>query len=583
VNTAVYRHLLGTYGRRWGYWFGFVSEIIRTLLLRVYVTVIMAQTAADIASGNLAAAKWNALYFLIAYSVGAIIGAVGELVIVGTENNQYERLMVKYYTRLIAKDMSFFRDNQTGYLVSLYRQYLDSAILLVRFIRGDAIRAFISITVPAIILTVADWRVGLVAIVIIIIQLFYMIWVSRKVNFHRTLAHEIYRQITAEVSDEITNIVAFKSGGKDEEGRTLITELAHKESQTFWGRHSLPIYFDLPRAIFTAAGVSISMYFIITGVHGSALSISLIVLTITYMFQIIRTVADIPGLMVQHDEFITKLYPTLKYLTPVYETIQDPEQPEDATKIRDGKISIENLDFSYPSQSNADKRIPVFTQLNLEIAAGEQIGVVGLSGAGKSTLTSLLMRFDEVTGGSIKIDGLDIRHVRQSDLRQRIAYVPQEPLLFHRTIMENIAYFHPNATEKEVIAAAKAAHAHDFISTFPQEYHTMVGERGIKLSGGQKQRVVIARAILKRAPIMIFDEATSALDSESEEIIQRALPEILGKQTAIIIAHRLSTVANLDRIVVMDSGKIIEEGTHQQLLVQKGRYAQLWRKQTLGE
>ena len=134
MNTAVYRHLLGTYGRRWGYWFGFVSEIIRTLLLRVYVTVIMAQTAADIASGNLAAAKWNALYFLIAYSVGAIIGAVGELVIVGTENNQYERLMVKYYTRLIAKDMSFFRDNQTGYLVSLYRQYLDSAILLVRFI-----------------------------------------------------------------------------------------------------------------------------------------------------------------------------------------------------------------------------------------------------------------------------------------------------------------------------------------------------------------------------------------------------------------------------------------------------------------
>jgi ABC-type bacteriocin/lantibiotic exporters, contain an N-terminal double-glycine peptidase domain len=222
----------------------------------------------------------------------------------------------------------------------------------------------------------------------------------------------------------------------------------------------------------------------------------------------------------------------------------------------------------------------VFSGLNLRIPGGQQVGVVGLSGAGKSTLASLLMRFDDVDSGSIKIDGIDIRDVRQEELRAQIAYVPQEPLLFHRTIRENLQYFGKDLSEAHMIRAAKAAHAHEFIQRLPEGYDSMVGERGIKLSGGQKQRIVIARAILKNAPIMIFDEATSALDSESEKIIQEALPEILGKRTAIVIAHRLSTVAGLDRIIVMHGGRIVEDGTHEELLKLKGRYYSLWQKQT---
>ena len=246
---------------------------------------------------------------------------------------------------------------------------------------------------------------------------------------------------------------------------------------------------------------------------------------------------------------------------------------------------MKDKDSRAKERSSAERKndsVTVFKNLNIKIGANEQVGVVGLSGAGKSTLASLLMRFDDVDSGSISIGGTDIRAVKQNELRRNIAYVPQEPLLFHRSVRDNIAYYNPEASDAEVERAAQAAHAHDFIKKMPRGYGTIVGERGIKLSGGQKQRIAIARAVLKDAPVMIFDEATSALDSESEQIIQRALPEILGKRTAIIIAHRLSTVAGLDRIIVMHDGAVAESGTHDQLLRKKGRYYALWQKQTSG-
>jgi ATP-binding cassette subfamily B protein len=226
--------------------------------------------------------------------------------------------------------------------------------------------------------------------------------------------------------------------------------------------------------------------------------------------------------------------------------------------------------------------VPVFEDLTVTIAGGEQVGIVGLSGAGKSTLAGLLMRFDDVTQGAIRIDGVDLRDVRQSELRRQIAYVPQEPLLFHRSIRDNIAYFDEEATQAQIERAAQAAHAHHFIQRLPLGYDSMVGERGVKLSGGQKQRIVIARSILKNAPIMLFDEATGALDTESEQIIQRALPEIMGRHTAIVIAHRLSTIAGLDRILVMHEGRIAEQGSHAELLRLGGRYARLWYRQVEG-
>lgn len=578
MNKEVYRHVLNTYGRNPGQWFGLLAEIVRTLISRVYVTILMAQVAANIASGDADSAKRHIIYFLIAYVAGAIIGAIGELVAVRTENDVYGRLMMVYYLKLTGKDMSFYRDSQTGYLTSTFRQYLDGAILFVRFLRGEVTRVTISLIVPALVLLVVDWKIGIVACLIVITQVLYVVWSSSKANEYRQMSHEIYRKVTSEVSDEITNIVAFKSAGKEKEAHSRFAHLISKEVKTFWLRRRTTTLLDLPRNLITAIGVTTAFYFVVLGNFDKSKSVGLIVLTLTYMFQIIRNVSELPTLITQHDDFVTKIYPTLKYLNNENEEIKDPSQPK-SLNVSKGTIDIGGVTFSYPSNSGKGQRIKVFNGLSLRVSAGEQVGIVGLSGAGKTTLANLLMRFDDIEGGSIKIDGVDIRNVAQAELRQKIAYVPQEPLLFHRTIRENIAYFDSEATDRNIKNAAEAAHAQEFIEKLPEGYNTIVGERGIKLSGGQKQRVVIARAILKGAPIMIFDEATSALDSESEKIIQHAMPEIIGKQTAIVIAHRLSTVAGLDRIVVMHEGKITEEGNHEELLNIKGKYYSLWQKQ----
>lgn len=579
MNRDAYKHLLTTYGRNPLQWVGYVLVAANMFIVRVYVVIVVAHVTSDVAAGNFADAKRQTLYFLAAYIAGSLMYTLGELISLGAENVQYERLMLSYHHKLISKDMSFYRENQTGYLATVFRQYLDSTMILLRFFRGEALGAAISLTMPAIVLLVVAPKVGLICLVIVLLQLVYIFWSSAKANQYRRLTHEIYRKVTGEVADEITNIVAFKSAGIEREAENRLNDLALQETTAFTRRRRMVVLLELPRGIVTAAGISAAVYVIISGAQRNAATLGLIVLTLTYMFQILRNVAQLPELISNHDDLVTKLYPTLAYLDDSDETIKDPVRPK-RLKIQSGSIDINGVDFSYPAHQDNTKQVVVFKGLTLHITGGEQVGIVGLSGAGKSTLANLLLRFDDVTGGSICIDGIDIRAVRQAELRRAIAYVPQEPLLFHRTVRENIGYFVAHAGMDAVVAAAKAAHADGFIKKLPEGYDTMVGERGIKLSGGQKQRIAIARAVLKKAPIMVFDEATSALDSESEEIIQRALPEILGKQTAIIVAHRLSTVAGLDRIVVLHNGKIAEQGTHAELLAAHGRYFSLWQKQT---
>lgn len=581
MNKAVYKYILSTYGRNPGQWLGLLTEITRTFLARIVVTIIMASAATNLAAGNFEAAKSNVLWFLITFVAAATIGAVGEIISVHTENLEYEKLSVGFHKKLTNKDMSFYRDNQTGYLASVFRQHLDSMMQFVRLVRGEVTRVVVSLVAPITVLWIADWRLGLIGLIIVVVQLFYITWSSSRMNKYRTQAHEIYRKITGEVADEITNIVAYKSAGMEDRAESRIHKLAKEETATFMVRKKMGVVLDYPRSIITAVGVTAAFYIVVSSSKSDPAQVGLIVLTLTYMFQILRNIGELPMLLYQHDDLVTKLYPTLEYLKDENETIKDPEDPKTLGSVK-GEIKIDHVDFDYHS-SGKYRDTTVFRDLSIHIKAGEQVGVVGLSGAGKSTLASLLMRFDDVTGGSIKIDDTDIREVRQGDLRQNIAYIPQEPLLFHRSVKENIAYFKDGTKQSDIVRAAKAAHADEFIKNLPDGYNTIVGERGVKVSGGQKQRIVIARAILKNAPIMLFDEATSALDSESEKIIQKALPEIIGKRTAIVIAHRLSTVAGLDRIIVMHEGKIVEEGTHLELLKHKGRYYSLWQKQIAEE
>jgi ABC-type multidrug transport system fused ATPase/permease subunit len=237
--------------------------------------------------------------------------------------------------------------------------------------------------------------------------------------------------------------------------------------------------------------------------------------------------------------------------------------------INHGEINWHAVSFTY------DQYL-IFNDFNLNIEPGQRIGLVGPSGAGKSTFVSLLLRQHELSSGTIAIDGQNIAAVTQSSLRQAMAVVPQEPVLFHRTIRENIIYGNLSASEEAIIAAARSAQAHDFIMALPQGYDTMVGERGVKLSGGQKQRVAIARAMLKNAPILILDEATSALDTESEKLVQEALTRLMANRTTLVIAHRLSTIQHADEILVVNQGRIVERGRHNELLLlDEGFYRKL--------
>jgi ATP-binding cassette subfamily B protein len=257
-------------------------------------------------------------------------------------------------------------------------------------------------------------------------------------------------------------------------------------------------------------------------------------------------------------------------------SVEDPRVPEPLA-IRTGAIQFRDVTFIHSGADDA-----LFEKFSLSIEPGEKIGLVGHSGSGKTTFTRLLLRFSDIQDGAITIDGQDVSHITQEDLHSVIAYVPQEPLLFHRSIRENIAYGNLGADDAAVKRAAKHAHAHDFIRTLPVRYDTLVGERGVKLSGGQRQRIAIARAMLKDAPVLVLDEATSALDSESEVLIQDALWKLMEGRTAIVIAHRLSTIQKMDRIVVLENGKIVEEGPHKTLLAKKGTYAKLWAHQSGG-
>ena len=379
---------------------------------------------------------------------------------------------------------------------------------------------------------------------------------------------------TGQLTDSITNILSVKSYAQENFERARYTK--YQADTLAAGEASMratiqrDVLFD---AIFLLIDI-LMIGFIVIGAPVFALPVATVILIFQYSQTILMNLWDVSSIF----KNFTRVFGDAHEMTLILDTVDTVVDEKGAKKliVGNGSIHFDHINFKH-----ADAKEDIFHDFDLKIKPGERVGLAGLSGSGKTTLTKLLLRFADVDAGAIKIDDQNIRKVTQHSLRKNIAYVPQEASLFHRTIAENIAYAKPDATKQEIEHAAKLANAAEFIEKLPNGYETMVGERGIKLSGGQRQRIAIARAILKDAPILVLDEATSALDSESESLIQEALLRLMRGRTSIVVAHRLSTISSLDRIVVLDNGKIIEQGSHDELLKLKGgQYKKLWNRQS---
>ncbi len=380
---------------------------------------------------------------------------------------------------------------------------------------------------------------------------------------------------TGYLADTITNnasVKLFAAQAKELAGFRRLTDKQRRLHTFAW---DLSAYMEAFQGAFMAILEFTVFFFAIKLWVAGRITVGDFVLIQTYLIQLMANLWEV-------SRIIQRLYQDLAEAEEMVEVLNEPHEVVDKPGAKQlavsrGRVVFDRVSFAYHQTRE------VIRGLSLDIAPGEKVGIVGPSGAGKTTVVGLLFRFFDVTSGHIAIDGQDIADVTQDSLRRQTAFVPQDPVLFHRSIMENIRYGRPDATDSEVIAAARDAHCDEFISQFPDGYDTYVGERGVKLSGGERQRVAIARAILKSAPILVLDEATSSLDSHVEALIQDALARLMSGKTAIVIAHRLSTVNKMDRIVVLDRGRVTEAGTHKELLAKSsGLYQKLWKLQAGG-
>ena len=396
-------------------------------------------------------------------------------------------------------------------------------------------------------------------------------WLARR----GTDRHREYATHAASVDGELVDIIgnfavvrAFGATFREQAriGATMGAEMASRRRSLYYLEH-LRLVHAVLTALLTAGTVA---WGILLWQRGQA-SVGDLVLTTALAFTILHGTRDLAVALVDLTQHVARLEEAIGALLVAHD-LPDKEGAE-AIQPGQGEVRFEGVGFAYPG------RAPVLTGFDLAIRPGQRVGLVGYSGAGKSTVLSLLQRFHDVSGGRVTIDGADIRDVTQESLRGTMAIVPQDISLFHRTVLENIRYAKPDATEAEVLAAADMARCREFIEALPDGFATMVGDRGVKLSGGQRQRLAIARALLKDAPILLLDEATSALDTESEQAIQQALDRLMSGRTTIAIAHRLSTLRNFDRIVVMDRGRIVDDGSPAELANRAEPYRDLLRKQ----
>jgi len=517
------------------------------------------------------------LALLVVNAVGQTLSKLQDYSVYKLEINGDYQLSRLCFDTLSNQSMTFHNSRFGGSLVSQTSRFVSGYSGLV-----DVVTYSLWPTLASIVLTVgilAPIAPLFVAILVVMLVLYVVIayGMYRRILPLSAEASRAQNKLSGVLSDAVTNILAVKTYGREDYERGLFTT-ADREAMA---AENINMRATMRRGFTTSALITVIMFvvsiFVVGGNAWFGISAGTLVMMFTYTYNLTMRFNYFNSMM----QRINRAFGDAAEMTRVLDepTLVADDADAKPLAVTEGRIDFENLRFRYP---DAPKDDYVFEDLNLHIPAGQRVGLVGRSGSGKTTLTKLLLRLDDVQEGRVLVDGQDVSHCTQQSLRRQVAYVPQEALLFHRSIRENIAYGKPDATEEEIRRAAEEANALEFIERLPDGFDTMVGERGVKLSGGQRQRVAIARAILVDAPILVLDEATSALDSESEALVQGALENLMRGRTSIVVAHRLSTVASLDRIVVLAHGEVVEDGTHHELVERGGEYASLWNRQTGG-
>ncbi len=539
------------------------------------VAKLVAQVAGDGAdAGDLGAHLPYVLGFAGVLLLGEGLWRVGLHCLNRLDARGIEDLYVVGMDELFAKDSSFFHDNFAG---SLTKRVLGFASRFEVFVDTLTFSVMGNV-VPLLFASVVLWQYDpLLVVGLLTLIAFTGLCVTPLIRRRQALVaqrEQAIARVSGHVADTLMNMDTVRSfAAEDREAAEHRSRVAESRRLTLrsWDYGNLRIdTLVAPMSVLTNVLGLLLAVALGGGEHG----VEAVIVAFTYysnatriMFEFNQIYRRLESAMTEAGQFTELL------LEPP--TVLDPEAPEPLAPRGTG-VRFEKVTFAHAGAK------PLFEGLDLDVPGGAKVGFVGRSGGGKTSLTRLLLRMTDVDGGRILVGGQDIGRLRQADLRSMIAYVPQDPAMFHRSLRDNIAFARPDATEAEIRRAADAAHVTEFVDGLPDGFDTMVGERGVKLSGGQRQRVALARAILRDAPILLLDEATSALDSESEILVQEALWRLMEGRTALVVAHRLSTVAGMDRLVVLDRGRIVEQGTHEALLDAEGAYAKLWRHQSGG-
>lgn len=481
--------------------------------------------------------------------------------------NLVEDLSVRVYNHIQGSSMSFFSDKQTGDLMSRVTNDVRTFELLYAHIIPEMVTNMVTVIGVMIILLTINVKLALLIFIPIPLILFSGWIFATKVRPNFKISQKAFADLNAKLQDNFSGISEIQAFGQEEYESEQIFNQANVFTKAMLHALNLSAVFHPAVEFLSSLGTVIMI-----GIGGimafrGELSISDIVAFLLYLSLFYAPISGLARLL----EEVQQAYAGAERVMIILDTPSEIQDNPDAKELKNvaGSITFDSVSFQY------EKEVPILKDISFSCKPGQMVALVGPTGVGKTTLTSLISRFYDPTSGSILIDGKDIKNVTLKSLRNNISPVLQDTFLFNGTIAENIGYADPNANIDEIIAASKAAIIHDSIMEMPNQYETKVGERGMRLSGGQKQRIAIARAILRKAPIIILDEATASVDVETEKEIQKAISDLAGTRTIIAIAHRLSTIQNADIILVLEDGKIVQQGTHKELVEKDGLYKRL--------